>query len=131
MYIHLILKYFNINISENSEYIINYSFNVFLLLLVLLLSFLNIIGYYITIILINKQELVTKFTKLKRIINTYEKTNVFFCFNLNFTLFSYNNIIIFFILKFYEIYSLKFLFNITIKVNPPLFNNVKIYLNLV
>jgi hypothetical protein len=54
MYIHLILKYFNINISENSEYIINYSFNVFLLLLVLLLSFLNIIGYYITIILINK-----------------------------------------------------------------------------
>ena len=82
MSIHLILKYFNINIAENSEYIVNYSSNIFILLLVLLFSFLNVIAYFVSIILVNRYEsfIVTKYPSLIKIINFYVKTSIFFVF---------------------------------------------------
>jgi len=74
----IILKYLNFTIPDGSEFIISYSFNVFILLIVLFLSILNLLAYLSSLILINKYELVNKYPKLKRIINLYEKTSIFF-----------------------------------------------------
>lgn len=74
----IILKYLNISIPPESEFLVVFSFNIFILLLILLFSFLNILGYFISIILLNKYEIVLKYPKLKRIIQMYEKTSMIF-----------------------------------------------------
>lgn len=61
----LILNYLKIDIPENAEPIINYSFGVFLLSLICLLCFINVIGYLSSIILLSKYNIDSKFPRLK------------------------------------------------------------------
>jgi hypothetical protein len=76
----LILSYLDINIPENATPLVNYSFNVFVLSLIVLLSFLNVVGYLTSIILLNKYEVEAKFPKLKKIINYYNKSSLLLVF---------------------------------------------------
>ena len=74
----IILKYLNLNIPEGSEFLVNYSFNVFILLLVLLFSIINIFGYLISIIILNEYGIERiKYTWLKKYILIYKKTAIF------------------------------------------------------
>lgn len=73
----MILYYLNINIPEDASFIVDYSFNIFIIALISLLCFFNVVGYLISIILINKYDIETKFPKLKKIIKYYNKNTIF------------------------------------------------------
>lgn len=80
MFLLYIIEYIGKEIPENSVSIVNQSFNVFILLLVLLFSIINIIGYLLSIILIQKYEdkLTSRFPFLTRIVRFYVKRTMFF-----------------------------------------------------
>jgi hypothetical protein len=63
------------NITPETEPIIRYSFSMFILSLLVLMCFFNIVGYILSIYLINKYNIETKFPKFKRYINFYISTN--------------------------------------------------------
>ena len=67
------LKYLDITIPENSEPILQISFSVFILSLVCLLCFLNVIFFLIGILLIQKYNIEVKFKKypIAKSINKY------------------------------------------------------------
>jgi DNA polymerase type B, organellar and viral len=66
------------NISEESESIIRYAFSMFTLNLIVLICFTNVFGYILSLYLISKYDIETKFPKLKRIIKYYDKSTQFF-----------------------------------------------------
>jgi hypothetical protein len=66
------------NISEESDSIIRYAFSMFTLNLIVLICFINVFGYILSLYLISKYDIETKFPKLKRIIKYYEKSTQFF-----------------------------------------------------
>src|ERR1700684_1239042 len=103
----VLLKYLNISIAEESEYLANYSFNSFTLLLVLLFSIINAFGFLLSIILIQKYDLVIKYPKLKSFIKYYEKTSIFF--------FTMEVLLSLFIILFLMIYSYYNFMNFIIK----------------
>src|SRR6266404_1961247 len=73
-----ILNYLDIKRPDNGEGLIEFAFDIFILSLICLLCFINVIVYLIAIILLNKYNIVEKYPKLKMFINYYEKTTFFF-----------------------------------------------------
>src|SRR6266436_6682186 len=73
-----ILNYLDIKRPDNGEGLIEFAFDIFILSLICLLCFINVIVYLIAIILLNKYNIEEKYPKLKMFINYYEKTTFFF-----------------------------------------------------
>ena len=80
MFLLYIIDYLGKEIPENAVDLVNQAFNLFILLLVLLFSIINILGYLLSIILIQKYEdkLTNKYPFLTRIVNFYVKRTMFF-----------------------------------------------------
>nr|YP_009710711.1 hypothetical protein [Amanita phalloides]QFZ98660.1 hypothetical protein [Amanita phalloides]WLF85166.1 hypothetical protein [Amanita phalloides] len=77
----IVLFLFNLigkEIPVDAEPIVNYSFHIFMLSIIILVSFINLIGYFTSIYLINKYNIENKFPKYKNIIRYYEKSNFYF-----------------------------------------------------
>jgi hypothetical protein len=69
---------FNPNVSAEAEPLISYSFSMFILSLLVLFCFFNIIGYIISIHLIDKYDVENKFPYFKQYIKFYSSTSKFF-----------------------------------------------------
>ena len=65
-------------IPADVEPIITYSFNMFILSLITLVCFINIIGYFISIYLINKYDVEKRYPKYIKIIRYFEKSQILF-----------------------------------------------------
>ena len=63
------------NITNETEPIITYTFFMFILNLIVLICFFNIVGYILSIYLVKKYDVETKFPKLKKYIIFYITTN--------------------------------------------------------
>ena len=74
-----IISQFDHNNLNKAEPIIAFTFNMFILNLSCLFCFINIAGYLLSLYLIDKykDQLDIKFPRLKRIINFYSKTKLF------------------------------------------------------
>ena len=68
----LILDSLNININEEASHHLNYVFGIFILALICLLNFINVVGYLSSMYLISKYDIESKFPKLKIFIKYYE-----------------------------------------------------------
>jgi hypothetical protein len=77
-FLPFILAKFSPNITPETEPIISYSFSMFILSLLVLICFFNVVGYILSIYLINKYDIETKFPKFKWYINFYNSTSKFF-----------------------------------------------------
>lgn len=73
-----ILSQLDINITENASKFTQLSFSVFLFSLIALLCFLNVIGFLIAYIFIEKKGYESKYPRLKNLINYYKKSSLFF-----------------------------------------------------
>lgn len=62
----------------DAEPLISFSFNMFILSLIILVCFINITGYFISIYLINKYNIEERFPKYRKLIRYYENSNIFF-----------------------------------------------------
>ena len=69
---------FNPNISADAYPFVSYTFGMFILNLAVLVCFVNIIGYILSLYLVNKYDINKRFPKLKGYINFYKTTNKFF-----------------------------------------------------
>ena len=65
-------------IPADVEPIITYSFNMFILSLITLVCLINIIGYFISIYLINKYDVENRYPKYIKIIRYFEKSQILF-----------------------------------------------------
>ena len=65
-------------IPADVEPIITYSFNMFILSLITLVCLINIIGYFISIYLINKYDVEKRYPKYIKIIGYFEKSQILF-----------------------------------------------------
>jgi len=74
-FLPFILAKYNHTISPDTEPIISYSFSMFLLSLLVLICFFNIIGYILSIYLISKYDIENKFPYFKRYIKFYSSTS--------------------------------------------------------
>lgn len=78
----LILNKLNIDLNnlpvsdENSHF--NFALGIFILSLICLLCFINVVGYLTSIILVRKYDIETKFPKLKTIIRYFENGSLIF-----------------------------------------------------
>lgn len=77
-FLPFILAKFNPNISVETEPFIRYSFSMFLLSLLVLICFFNIIGYILSMYLISKYDVENKFPYFKWYIKFYSSTSKFF-----------------------------------------------------
>jgi putative copper export protein len=82
-----ILSNLNINVPENASSLTNVSYGVFLLSLIALFCFINIIGFFTVYILVLKGDYENKYPRFKRYINYYKKgtilslvIEIIFCF---------------------------------------------------
>jgi len=73
-----IISNLNIDISENNSTINQLAYGVFLLTLIALFCFINIIGYVLTYYFIQKGDYSKKYPKLSKIIDYYKKVNFLF-----------------------------------------------------
>lgn len=71
-----ILSKLEIKISDNASTFVNYSYGVFMLSLIALLCFINVLFYLIVYIIIQQKDYETKYPKLKRVINYYKNMNL-------------------------------------------------------
>jgi len=71
-----ILSNLDINIPENASSLTNVSYGVFLLSLIALFCFINILGYFIAYILVLRGDYENKYPRLKWYINFYKKTTI-------------------------------------------------------
>lgn len=76
--IPFIFKTLGSEISPEAEPIISFSFNIFILSLIALICFINIIGYFISIYLLEKYKVEEKFPKYYKLMMYYKKRNIFF-----------------------------------------------------
>jgi hypothetical protein len=76
----LLFNFIGKEISAEAEPIIQYSFNMFILSIIAFTCFINLIGYFTSIYLINKyrSNLESQYPKLKKWIDYYEKSNIYF-----------------------------------------------------
>jgi hypothetical protein len=74
----LILNKLGIQVPDGSEVITQYAFGVFILSLIALLSFMNVLGYFLSLHLVQRYEIDTKYPRLKKIINYFEKSSLLF-----------------------------------------------------
>lgn len=73
-----ILNILDINIPEGSENLTNYAFGVMILSLVALLCFINVLGYFISLYILDKFNIETRFPKLNKIKTYYQNTTIIF-----------------------------------------------------
>ena len=76
----LILKSLDIQLSPDASQLVNLAFGTFILSLICLLNFFNVVGYLIALYLVNKYDVETKFPKFKKVILYYENSSLFFVF---------------------------------------------------
>jgi hypothetical protein len=67
----------NPNVSTETDPLVSYAFSMFMLNLIILICFVNIVGYILSIYLVNKYDIEEKFPKFKRYINFYKTTSKF------------------------------------------------------
>jgi hypothetical protein len=73
-----ILSQLDINTIENASKITQLSFSVFIFSLIALLCFLNVIGFLIAYIYIERKDYESKYPRLKTLINYYKKSSLVF-----------------------------------------------------
>ena len=66
------------DISPDAEPIMIYSFSMFTLSLIVLICFINVLGYLISLYLISKYNIDSKYSKLTKLIKYYEKSTLLF-----------------------------------------------------
>ncbi len=66
------------DIPNEADPFITFCFNISILAIIVLICFTNSIGYFISICIIKKYSLESKYPKLKKLIKYYEKTSTFF-----------------------------------------------------
>jgi hypothetical protein len=72
-----ILSNLDLNIPDNASTLLGYSQGIFILILVVLLCFINVLAYlFFYIIIQKKKDYESKYPKLKKIINYYKNTNL-------------------------------------------------------
>ena len=71
-----ILSQLNINVDDTASNFTQFSYGIFLLSFVSLICFINVLGFMITYILIQKGNYEQKYPKLSKIINFYKKTSL-------------------------------------------------------
>lgn len=74
----LILSKLDVNIPENASSLLQLSYGVFLLSLIALVCFINILGYFIAYILVLRGDYENKYPRLKWYINYYKKTTIIY-----------------------------------------------------
>lgn len=76
----IILDKLNIDINNlpasNNENVYSFAIGIFILSLICLLNFINVVGYLISIVLIKKYDVENKFPKFKKIIRYFENTSL-------------------------------------------------------
>jgi len=75
-----LLNLFNIEIPNSNEPILGFAFSVFILLLIALVSFINILGYFFAIYLLNNNNFKnknSKYTRIIKILQYFEKSSLF------------------------------------------------------
>ena len=73
-----ILNGLNIDLPEDASHTVKFAFGIFLLSLVCLFNFINIVGYLTSIILINKYNIEERYPKYSKLIRYFEKSSLFF-----------------------------------------------------
>jgi hypothetical protein len=73
-----ILNILDINLPEGSENLTNYAFGVMTLSLVALLCLINILGYFLSLYILDKYNIENKFPKLNKIKTYYKNTTLIF-----------------------------------------------------
>ena len=68
----------NIDLPEDASHTVKFAFGIFLLSLVCLFNFINIVGYLTSIILINKYNIEERYPKYSKLIRYFEKSSLFF-----------------------------------------------------
>ena len=74
----LILSKLDINVTDNHSSLTQISYGVFLLSLIALFCLINIIGYMIVNIIINKVDYEKRYPRLSKIINYYKKMSLIY-----------------------------------------------------
>jgi hypothetical protein len=74
----LILSQLNLNVDETASNLTQISYGFFLLSFVALFCFLNVLGFMVTYILIQKGNYEQKYPKLRKIINYYKKSTLLY-----------------------------------------------------
>ena len=74
----LILSYLDINVNDTNNVLTQYSWGIFIISLICLLSFLNILGYIIAYLLIQKSNYESKYPLLSKLINRYKKFSLIY-----------------------------------------------------
>lgn len=73
-----ILESLNINIPDDASHHVQFAFGIFILSLICLINFINVVGYLTSIYLVTKYEVETKYPKLIKVIRYYERSSIFF-----------------------------------------------------
>ena len=76
--IPFIFKTLGKDIPLDAEPIVTFSFNIFILALIILLCFINITGYFVSIYLINKYNVEERYPKYSKIIRYFEGSRILF-----------------------------------------------------
>nr|YP_010697737.1 hypothetical protein P1R16_mgp02 [Porodaedalea niemelaei]WCF76633.1 hypothetical protein [Porodaedalea niemelaei] len=76
--IPFIFKTLGKEIPADAEPIVTFSFNILILALIILFCFINITGYFISIYLINKYNVESKYPKYYKIIRYFEQSRILF-----------------------------------------------------
>ena len=75
---NFIFSHLNLNIDETASHFTQFSYGVFLLSLVAMFCFINVIGFLITYILIQQGDYENKYPKFKKIINYFKKSTLLY-----------------------------------------------------
>jgi hypothetical protein len=73
-----ILSQLNLNVDETASNLTQISYGFFLLSLIALICFLNVVGFMITYILIQQGNYEQKYPKLRRFINYYKNSTLLY-----------------------------------------------------
>lgn len=63
------------SVENNSDPLLKYAFNMFVLSSIVLICFINIIGFIVSMYLLNKYDIEGKYPKLIKFINFFKKTS--------------------------------------------------------
>ncbi len=67
----LLINIFDIKLPEGSDNLVQYSFGVLILSLAVLVCFINIFGYFLSLYLIQRYNILEKYPRLKLILNYF------------------------------------------------------------
>ena len=72
-----ILESLNINIPDDASHHVQFAFGIFILSLICLINFINVVGYLTSRYLVTKYKVETKYPKLIKVIRYYERSSIF------------------------------------------------------